>query len=141
MGINKTKFGSTVYPDADGLNNLVQNDIYLSNIMPWVSINYPGPGNVVSTAQGERTRIVGGMYKISKKFKGTSDIIEIKMPATPTPGPPIITLTVQSRFPAVAYIVGWGPSYQTAKVRITLLDRTRQTTATLYWHAIMGIKS
>lgn len=138
LGINATKFGSEVYPDADGLNRLVNNDIWLSDVMPRVIIRYPN-GVQVKTSESEKTRIAGGMVRVSKKFKGSSDVIEIKLPAAPKPGPPIFTMTIQSKYPCVGYIVGWTPGYRSAKVRLTLLDKTKQTTAIIYWQAIMGV--
>lgn len=137
MGVNRTRFGAEVYPDGDALNRLVQNDIYLESVMPRVILRYPG--TTVKTSSGQDSVISGGIVKITKRFKGSSDIIEIKMPVTPKPGPPIFTATPHISYAGTAYIVGWTPGYRAVKVRITLLDKTKQTTATLHWQAICGV--
>jgi hypothetical protein len=138
LAINATRFGAEVYPDADSLNRLVGNDIWLSDVMPRVSIKYPN-GNIVATTQNEQTRIYAGMIPVSKKFKGISDIIEVKVPSAPKPGPPILSLTTQSKYPTFAFITGWTPGYRAAKVRIVALDKTKQTTAILYWQSVQGV--
>jgi hypothetical protein len=138
LGINATRFGSDVYPDADSLNRLVDNDKWLADVMPRIRIRYPN-GKVVATSSNDQTRIFAGMFPLPKKFKGISDVYEIKMPSAADPGPPIITLTTQSRYPTFAFITGWTPGYRAAKVRVVALDKTKQTSAILYWHSVQGV--
>jgi hypothetical protein len=140
LGIDTRPFGNSIYPDADGLNKLVKNDSYLESIIPRIIIRYPN-GTVIRSRAGQDIALVSGMVRVSKKFKGTSGIIEIKVPITGAGKGtrPILTVTPETRYPSAAYIVGWTPGYKAAKVRISLFDRTKQTTAILYWQMFVAL--
>jgi hypothetical protein len=137
MAFNSLQQIGDDFVDAEVINKLIANDKYLKEVSPTIHLIYSGGAH--STAQGDSIRISCGTVRIPK-FKGTSKDIVLRFPAAPKgPGLPVLTLTPQISAPGSAYIVSYGPNHTTAKVRISLFNRTTSSTAILNWTLIHAL--
>lgn len=139
MGINTTKLTGDDFIDTSIINTLVDNDIYLKNVMPTIWLGYSG--GAFATTESEAVRISSGTLLIPT-LKGAGSYT-IKFPYAPRlPGPPVLQLTLEAlNTPGVVYLSKWGSGYASANVKVALINSKGSVkNARIHWSLIHGVK-